>query len=208
MQDSEVVKSQKKKAMKYSDEQLLSRVKGLSSFVKMPKYLLIGVRSKADLPDRYDDKIYLFIDSKFVLVSSCTTHAGEKSLLDVLGKKKNGTAVIKSDEIYYDVFEKSDGKSVRHHKDRMPCLRQVGKMLYYRDNNKDNKIDEVGPVYLANYSTNVHFNNYDLTSKVVKTLIGGWSEGCVVLNDGAKYNQLLNAIPLKQKVSFALLKEF
>ena len=196
----------------YTDLEILDRVKSLPSCIKtkaLPQYLVVGIRSNEDEPNKFDDKIYLFINGQFCLVTSCTTNAGTPSLLG--GYKKynsKGAAVIKSDEIYYDAFQKSDGKKVPHHSGKMQCLRQIKSIKYYRDGNNNSKIDEVGEIELANNSTNIHFNNYDLTTKLIGQVIGGWSAGCQVLNIGEDYNKLLELIPYEIKVTYALLKEF
>lgn len=197
--------------MTYTDEQLLNRVRGLKSFDGMPDLFFICVRSKGVVDDSFDDKFYFFNKGKFRIAATCTTHAGLKSFK---GGWKNtnkiGTAVIKSDVIYYNVLQKSDGKKggVRHHKDKMQCFRQIGDMLYYRDDNNDNIIDEYGKEYKGNFSTNVHGSTYDEKSKVVTSKIGGWSEGCVVLNNRQIYNTLLSLVPYDEKISIVILKEF
>lgn len=193
----------------YTDEELLSRVKALPSYNgKMPNYLMIVVRSQEDEPNVFDDKAYLFVFGKCVKVTSCTSNSGTPSLLG--GWKKSngkGTAVIKSGEIYYDSLQKSDGVKVRHHQGKMQCLRQVAPFKYFRDNNNNNKVDEVGTIEVANNSTNFHFDSYDLTSKVIKTIVGAWSEGCMVCNVPQDYLDILNLVPLDVKVSLAMLKE-
>lgn len=198
----------------YTDKQLLDRVRDLPSFAPhrfriLPKYLLIGVRSKDDVPDAFDDKAYLYVNGVFVLVTSCTTNPG----VSVLKKgwfnfSKLGAAVLKSDEFYFEAYQKSDGKSVPHHHFRMQCLRQMEEMLYYRDNNNNDKSEELGEIYKGNFSTNVHGANYNLLSKVKTVVVGNWSAGCQVVNDIPKYASLLNYIPLGVRVSYALLKEF
>lgn len=198
--------------MRYTDKQLLNRVKSLPSYDPkrgLPKQLLIGVRNKAGKPNQFSDKFYLYIDENFVLASTGTTISGTPSLLGGWTKtNKKGTAVIKSDEIYYDSHKKSDGKKVRHHKDKMPCLRQVGKMKYYRDNNNNDIVEEYGEVYYDNYATNVHFNNYDIFNKVKRLIIGNWSEGCPVLNESEKYVKMLKSVDNDDFVSLAILNEF
>lgn len=197
--------------MKYTDSQLLNRVKSLPSYDPkrgLPKQLFIGVRSKAGEPNKFNDKFYLYIDGVFILVSTGTTHPGAPILLG--GWKeydKRGAAIIKSDELYYDSHKKSDGKKVRHHKDKLPCLRQVGKMLYHRDNNNNDKVEEYGDVYLENNSTNIHLNNYDIFTKVKMIFIGNWSAGCPVLNEADKYRLMLDSVN-DDYVSFCLLNEF
>lgn len=193
----------------YTDEELLSRVKALPSYNgKMPNYLMIVVRSQEDEPNVFDDKAYLFLFGRCVKVTSCTSNSGTPSLLG--GWKKSngkGTAVIKSGEIYYDSLQKTDGKKVRHHQGKMACLRQIAPFKYFRDNNNNSKSDEVGKIEVANNSTNFHFNSYDFTSKAIKSIIGAWSEGCIVCNVLQDYLDILNLVPLDVKVSLALLKE-
>ena len=71
----------------------------------------------------------------------------------------------------------------------------------------NNKAEEIGEVEIANNSTNIHFCSYDLKTLVVKSIIGGWSEGCIVLNQTKQYNALLEAIPLGKKVTLLIIKE-
>lgn len=188
----------------YTDKELLDRVRSLQGFTHIPYYLLIAVRSKADAFNLYDDKFYFYINGQFYCVTTGTTNSGSYSLLG--GWKKanpNGSAIIKSDEIYYDVYQYG------LHKGRMPALRQVKPMKYYRDGNNDKKVDEVGKVYTEIAYTNFHFNNYDITSKIKATFIGGWSEGCFVVNDSVGYNKIINEVKKGNKpVTLALLKEF
>lgn len=197
----------------YTDKQLLDRFRSLQSASEralgLPKNLIIGVRSQADTPDAFDDKIYVFINGEFKLVAQCTTNPGAPVLLG--GWKKynsKGAAILKADEIYYDAFRKSNPKlGIPLHNGKMTALIQVKKMLYYRDGNNDNKIDETGTIYFDNYATNIHFNNYDLWTKIKNTLIGGWSAGCQVLNDAEKYRQLLDLFE-DEPITYCLLKEF
>lgn len=193
----------------YTTDELLCRVQGLPSFKRIPKgYWIIGVRSKEDTYDVFDDKFYLFKGRKFVLVSPGTTNSGAKGMLSFSKWNKKGVAVIKSDEVYYNVYEKSDGKLIRHHNGKMQCLRQIKPMLYYRDGDKNKTIDEVGKITEANNSTNLHANSYKHKVGIRSWLIGGWGTGCNVWNNLTKYYMMLKRIPLRQQVTFALLKEF
>lgn len=188
----------------YTDEQLLGRVRALKSFKYMPDYLLIGVRSKADKFNEYDDKFYFYIKGEFIAVTTGTTNPGKNSLLGGSVKyNPKGAAVIKSDEIYYDVYEYG------LHKNKMPALRQVGKMLYYRDGDNDEKTEEEGEITSGNFFTHFHFNNYDLYDRVVCFFINGWSFGCQVANMSEPYLTIINRVKKdKVKVSYALLLEF
>jgi len=194
----------------YKDADLINRMKSLPSFKYIPtgRYHIIAVRSQEDEPDKYDDKLYLFNGTDFVDVMSCTTNSGVYGLKNFHKWNKKGTAVVKSDEIYYNVFMKSDGKRVRHHNGKVQGLRQIGFMKYYRDNNRDNKIDETGKVYEANYNTNVHPNSYKHRTGLWSWLIGRWGTGCLVINHLTKYWKMIKTIPYNTPVTYTLLKEF
>lgn len=188
----------------YTDKELLDRVAALKGFTHIPNYLLVGVRSQADEFDRYDDKFYFFVNGKFRTVCVGTTNSGSYSLLGGW-KKANpyGSAILKSDEIYYDVYEYG------LHKQRMPALRQVKPMKYYRDGNNDKRVDETGKIYTEIAYTNFHFNNYDIGSKIMATIIGGWSAGCLVACQSAPYNEIINEVKkTRLPVTLALIKEF
>jgi len=194
----------------YTDKQLIDRMKSLPSFLYVPKGMhLIVLRSDEDAPDRYDDKAYLFKGEKGVDVIPCTSNSGKYGLLNFFKWNSKGTAVIKFDEIYYNSFMKSDGKKVRHHNGKMQCLRQIAPLKYYRDNNKDDKIDETGNIYEGNNSTNVHCNSYNTKKGIISWTIGRWGTGCTVINDLTKYWQsLMVKIHYNDPITYTGLKEF
>lgn len=196
----------------YTATQLLDRVKSLPSFDTkkgFPKNLIIGVRSNEDTPNVFDDKMYIFVNNTFQFVTSCTTNPGGPVLTGGWKKFNNqGAAVLKSDEIYYDAYMRSDGKSIRHHNSKMPCLRQVKSMKYFRDGNNNSKTDEIGQIHVGNFATNIHLNSYNLLNRIISRLVGEWSAGCQVLNVAADYTKLLNTYPFGEPVTYVLLKEF
>jgi len=194
----------------YTDKQLIDRMKSLPSFRYLPKGKhIIVLRSIEDAPDRYDDKLYLFDFETCIGVMSCTSNSGTYGLLNFKKWNRKGTAVIKFDEVYYDSFMKSDGKRVRHHNSKMQCLRQIGFLKYFRDRNKDKKIDASGPVYEGNNSTNIHCNSYKWKKGFITWFIGRWGTGCVVVNDLTKYyDVLLKNIPYNTPITYTGLNEF
>ena len=100
----------------YTDRQLISQMRSLKSFQNIPNDIhIIAVRSNEDTPDKYDDKLYLFRGEICIGVTSCTTNSGLYGLRNFFKWNSKGTAVIKSDEVYYNAFQKSDGIRVRHH---------------------------------------------------------------------------------------------
>jgi len=194
----------------YTDGQLILRMKSLSSFLYVPKGAhIIVVRSDEDEPDKYDDKLYLFIGEKCISVMSCTSNSGLYGLKKWYKWNSLGTAVIKFNEIYYNSFMKSDGNFVRHHNSKVQCFRQIAPLKYYRDGNSDNKIDESGKIYEANNSTNIHPNSYSYFEGVRTWFIGKWGTGCTVVNNLTKYwKVLMKKIPYNYPITYTGLKEF
>lgn len=181
----------------YTDTELLDKVKSLPTFKIIPLgHWIIAVRSNEDSMT-FDDKFYLFNGSKFVMVTSGTTNKGNK-----------GTAVLCSNVITYDCYATSNGKTVRHHKDKMRCLRQVKSIPYQRDYSIDGKTNPTTKIFTDIISTNFHACTYDMASKVIKKDIGGWSEGCLVCNNIPDYLKILDLVKEQKYVSLALLQEF
>lgn len=187
----------------YTDKQLLEKVKSLSSFTKIPDgYWLLGVRSLDDLPNRFDDKIYLFKGEEFVLVTSATTNAGTPTLRQFEKINKDGAAILKADEWYYNVWKY--GK----HNCKVEALLQLGnKVTVYRDTDKDDKSEEQGKLQTGYFGINFHPNTYDL-SKPSGTNIGWWSAGCQVVNNISNYKLMIGLLKREKLVTYCLINEF
>lgn len=193
----------------YSSQEIISRVIGLDSYKYIPKgYWIVGVRSNEDSYNEFDDKFFLMLNDKIVTIATGTTHSGGYGLLNFAKWNKNGTGVVKSDEIYYGLYQKSDGKNVRHHKGKQKCLRMVKPVKHYRDGNKNKKVEEIGKIYVSNIHANFHTNSHSATKGVVNWAIGGWSTACQVINDISKYYEIIDTIPYNTLVSYCLLKEW
>lgn len=189
----------------YTTEQLLTKIKSLKSFKFIPTdYYIVGVRSEEDAPNKFDDKFYIFKGEKFIAVLSGTTNPGTPVLKGgFLEYNKDGAAVVKSDEWYYDVW--AFGKHMR----RMDALVQVGKFLIFRDGDKDEKSEEQGILQnTANNGINFHSVSYDLIKDITLENIGGWSAGCQVCNQVKKYAEIIALFKGQRRVSYCLLKEF
>jgi len=190
---------------KYTDLELLNRVKSISTFKSIPEgYWILGVRSLEDTPNVFDDKFYLFKGEVFIMVISGTTNPGTPILEGgFLKYNKQGAAVVKSDEWYYNLWKYG------LHQGKMPALLQLGnKIKVFRDGDKDKKSEEVGNITEGFYGINFHSNNYDLTSKIKKVEINGWSAGCQVSNDIQNYKKVIDLVKTQPSVSYCLIKEF
>lgn len=188
----------------YTDEQLLSKVKSLPTFKKLPvDYWILGVRSNEDTTDKFDDKFYLFQGEKFITVTTGTTNPGKPVLMGgFLKYNKNGAAVVKSDTWYYDVW------SYGMHMKKMPALLQTGPITVYRDGDQDGKAEEQGKLETGYFGINFHAATYDANFKGLQENIGGWSAGCQVVNDKQKHLEIIKLIKAQKKISYVLLKEF
>jgi len=187
----------------YTDKQLLEKARSLSSFSKVPAgYWLLGVRSLDDIPNTFDDKIYLFKGEDFVLVTSATTNTGTPTLRQFEKVNKDGAAVLKADEWYYNVWKY--GK----HQGKVEALLQLGnKVKVWRDADKDDKSEEQGKLQEGYFGINFHPNTYDLT-KGSGTSIGWWSAGCQVVNNISNYKIMINLLKKEKFVSYCLVNEF
>ena len=181
----------------YTTEQLLDHVKAMPDFKGIPqKYWLLCVRSNEDATDKFDDKRHLFHAEKFISVSSITTNKGNK-----------GTAVMCTGW-HYDSWLPSNGVTVRHHKGKTPCLRQVKGVPYRRDYTADGKTNPTTEIFRDIIFMNYHPATHDLKSGIVKENIGGWSEGCLVENNTPKYVILYNQIKNNGHTTVCLIDEF
>ena len=187
----------------YTDKQLLARVKELDSFKNIPAgYWLLGVRSLDDIPNTFDDKIYLFKGEEFILVTSATTNPGTPTLKQFEKVNKDGAAVLKSDQWYYNVWKY--GK----HNGKVEALLQLGnKVQVYRDTDRDSKSEEQGALQSGYFGINFHPNTYDL-SKGSGTNIGWWSAGCQVVNNIPNYKMMIKLLKNEKFVTYCLVDEF
>jgi len=187
----------------YSDKELLNRVLSLPSCYGIPKnYWILGVQSNEDGYNIFDDKFYLFKGDKFISVVSGTTNAGTTGLKNYNRYNSKGVAVIKTNEWYYGLWKYG------LHKGRMPALKQVKSIKYYRDWNKNNKIEELGKMFFGIIGINFHTVLYEKNLSFWRRLIGGWSVGCQVVNHVGKYYNILNKVKHQDNVDYCLIKEF
>jgi len=164
--------------------------------LKWLPFQLIGVRSKEDAIDAFDDRFFLIDGDKFYSYTG-TTNPGIYWHQNF--GKKTGVALLKPGQ-YIDCWE------LGKHKGLYPAWVQRSPVTVYRDDDKDNKSDEGGKEETGLFGINIHHASADHVS----TKIGKWSAGCQVFNDPVQHGQLMilsEASGLK-KFSYTLLKEF
>ena len=177
---------------KYTDLELLNKVKSLVNFAYIPhNYWILGVRSLADETNTFDDKFYVYKGEEFICMTTGTTNCGVK-----------GTAVIKSNLWFYEAYK--FGK----HRGKMDALRQAKPIQYYRDLNKNGKTDESGTIYNDIIYVNIHGATYRTGADQFPQKIGGWSEGCQVMNNNLEYERIIKLCKPQSIVTYCLIKEF
>lgn len=198
----------------YTDEELLKRASEIPGFKGFPdKFWALGVSSNENQPDVFDDKLYIFQGTKFITTTSFTTNTGTYGLKNFEEWNKDGAFVIEKDQWIYDFWKcaeyGSDGK--RHyamHKGKMKAWRQNKGCWGYRDNNKNDKAEQIGTRVFGMFGINFHTVSYKLV-EIIKKAIGGWSVGCQVVNNTKKYYEIIEMVYAEQDtVSYCILEEF
>lgn len=194
------------KVRNYTTAQLLAQVKKAGNYNGIPEnWWILGVRSNEDTYNTYDDKFYIFRGKVCYYVLSGSTNAGAYGIQNFAKWNSKGVAHIKSNEWYLSVWKRG------LHNGRMPALRQVGAFKVYRDGNKTRKLGDVPKdSWTTEYhkGLNFHANNYNLKSKVVNWIVGGWSTGCQVVNNIPGYVKFLNDSKPQEYFTYCLIDEF
>ena len=140
---------------------------------------IIGIRSKANEPNKFDDLICL-IDGDELKVFTGTTNPGTYWLKNPMNV--NGCAVLKKGQ-YVDTWQ------IGLHKGQYTALTQAKKVTVFRDDDKDAIAEEQGKEDTGIFGINIHRANPSATS----TLIEKWSAGCQVLNNSKEFKELIQA---------------
>jgi hypothetical protein len=186
---------------KYTDIELIQIVEKLPTF----KGWFVGiydfwVRSNEDIYNQFDDKVYTFECTKdnqrprFIMVCSGTSNAGAQGLKRFDTYNSLGCAILKADTIVYNshVFGK--------HRGQYDAYIQNKPFPYFRDNDRDDKSEEIGKEYTNIIGANCHRAGQHSTQ------IDGWSLACLVRNQRKQYDSWL-VFMNKRPLTVAILKE-
>jgi hypothetical protein len=177
--------------MNYTKITLQAHIKSLG--YPLHPFMLVGVRSKADKPNEFDDKFYLITPTLFTSFN-CTTNPGTTWLQKFMNPK--GSAVLKPGWYWYQL-----GK----HKD-YEALVQAAAVTVYRDNNKDLKSDEIaGTEDVGYFGIHIHRAHKD----TVVNKVFGYSGGCQVIQNPADFKLLIDQCKQSglKKFPYYLIKE-
>jgi hypothetical protein len=161
-----------------------------------PTLHVVGIRSKANEKNKFDDQMYL-INGPMQQIFSGTTNPGTHWLKNLMNPK--GTAVLKPGQ-YVDSWK------LGLHQGKYEALVQAKPITVYRDNNKNDLAEENGKEDTGMFGINIHHAN----SSAISSIIDKWSAGCQVLNDPKQFATLLAACKASGKKAFTytLLREF
>lgn len=168
---------------------------------KYDSFQLVGIRSTADEPDKFDDLIgvFQFIEGKSsVTWFTGTTNPGVHWLKNFMNPK--GTAVLMPG-IHENAWV------IGKHQGKYEALVQYAPVAVFRDKNKNNKSEtslfkgkEEGrsQVERGLFGINIHRAN----EKTISRIIDRWSAGCQVLNNPVEFAQLLKMCKGSGKKTF------
>lgn len=184
----------------------LNKAQELPSFKHVPPgYWFLGVRSKEDKYNQFDDKIALFRGLQPLIETSCTTNSGDYGIFNYAKYGVAGVAQVKGDEWYYNLWKNG------MHKGKMKALVQVNMIKYYRDSNKDKKLEYSGKMHEGIIGINMHTVTYNKKlTNFVRKYISGWSVGCQVINHVDIYYKILEELqnkPYQSHYSYCLIDE-
>ena len=157
---------------------------------------VVGVRSNADVPNKFDDLIGL-IQNDNVTWFTGTTNPGIHWLKNLLSSK--GSALLKPNQ-YLDTWK------LDLHQGKYLALCQRKPVTVYRDSNKNDKSEESNVTETGLFGINIHRANIS----VISQLNDKWSAGCQVLNNPNDFNYLIAQCHKsgQKEFTYTLLKEF
>lgn len=161
-----------------------------------PKFHFVGIRSNANVPNKFDD-LFGIINGTQISWCSCTTNPGTHWLKNLLNKK--GTALLKPGQ-YKNTWK------IGYHLNKYEAFVQIRPVTVYRDSNLNDIAEETSVTDFGLFGINIH----RASATMISRFIDKWSAGCQVLNNPA---DLTNALSLAKQsglkeFTYTLLKEF
>jgi len=138
------------KQYKLSDIKKVLKQKGYEIYSDMFMLNLIGIRSRDNKPNEFDDTLAVFytipLGEAFHLYPF-TTEPGDDYLEEPINRK--GTAVLKEGQ--YPVF-----KIALHNGKYYALCQRLGPVTVYRDNDRDNRAEATGETETGFFGINIH----------------------------------------------------
>ena len=159
-------------------------------------YHFIGIRSKANLPNVFDD-LFAVVNGNEIKYYTCTTNAGTHWLKNLLNPK--GTALLKPKQ-YIETWQ------IGLHQGKYEAFVQAKPVEVFRDGDKDDVAEETSVIEKGLFGINIHRASETTVSK----LIDKWSAGCQVLNNPVEFAEVLKSAKNSNRklFTYTLLNEF
>jgi hypothetical protein len=158
-------------------------------------FQIVGIRSKSDTSNKFDDLIGL-IENDTIRWFTGTTNPGTHWLKNLLNPK--GAALLKPNQ-YINTWK------LDLHQGKYLALCQRKPVVVYRDGDKDNFSEETGITETGLFGINIHRAN----PSAISSIVDKYSAGCQVLNNPQDFDYLIKrckASGLKD-FTYTLLKE-
>lgn len=177
---------------KYTVEELKTKFK--ESNYQWFDFHIIGIRSKANLPNKFDDLIGI-VNKDTITWYTCTTNPGTFWLENP--SNKLGTALLVPNQ-YIDTY------GLGLHQNKYEALKQYKEVEVYRDADKDKIAEETNTIDKGLFGINIHH------AGTASTNIDKWSAGCQVIANLEEWKTFLKQCKDSKLKSFTytLLKEF
>lgn len=164
---------------------------------RWPNFHLIGIRSKADIPNEFDDIFYAIIGDRIIEYKG-TTNPGDDYLLVPMNSK--GAAILDPDRKYNDCWE------LGLHRGTYEAFVQCRPVTVWRDNDKDLKSEEIGIKETGMFGIDIH--RYAKVGTF--TYIDNASAGCQVFYNPIEFEEFKTTFKLTglRYLTYTLLREY
>lgn len=179
---------------KYTVSELKKEFKNLG--YEFPKFHIVGIRSKANVPNEFDDLIGI-VNGDSISWYTGTTNPGTHWLKNLMNPK--GTALLKPGQY-------KDSWKIGLHRGQYKALVQCRSITVYRDKDLDAIAEETAITDTGLFGINIHRANPNWASK----FIDKWSAGCQVLNNPKEFGAFMATCESANQnyFTYTLLKEF
>lgn len=162
---------------------------------------IIAVRTNLQVPDVFNDPIFLVHNDKIVVTSTCTTEPGTTYQKKLLNQK--GCWVMMPAQM-------EDAYALGYHQGKIDhkCLKSVGKIFGLREDDGDgilfNDKTPSAPQWVDGTTVGSNIHGANKTGKT-KT-VGPWSAGCTVVDHWLKKEEMIKYLEDFEKANKSLWK--
>lgn len=173
---------------------------------------IIAVRKNTDVSDNFDDRLFLAFKKNGIWQFKSydfSTDPGQIALTNPSFEiaQKYGTAIMCEGQHLRKFQRGFHGLGAFRHR----ALRQIGEIPFYRDRNRNIKLDfDKNSITIGNYNCNIHCANNNIYANQQK--VGRSSEGCQITRTVKDHSEFMDIVDLSVPIwgdifSYTILKE-